>query len=101
MEQIKTYTKIEKKLFEVGFDEFHQGGSKSKFRPLNIIATSKALNKQFWIAVDGGYRCADSFHITYRDLDDTKSKQIVIDCKSQMDVVDKLNEIKLNIMSAK
>ena len=95
---IKTYSKIMKKLDKVGFDEFYQAGTPSKFHPLNIVATSKATNKQYWICVDGGYRCSKSFHIAYRDLDDTRADSVRIQCKNQTEICKQLdiieNEIK-------
>jgi hypothetical protein len=99
--KIKTYTKIEKKLFEVGFDEFYQAGTKNQYRPLNIIAKSEILNKQFWVTVDSVYRSYDIFHIIYRDLNNTKAKQYKIECKNQTDVVEKLNNIQFDIITAK
>ena len=100
MEEIKKFNKIEKKLFEVGFDEFYQAGSKSIFHPLNIVATSKILNKQFWICVSGGYRCENTFHISFRELNNIKANSDRIDCKNQSDMVDELNNIKLKITNA-
>ena len=44
--EVKKFKKIEKKIFEVGFNEFYQAGSPNMFSPLNIVASSKALNKQ-------------------------------------------------------
>jgi len=99
--EIKVFNKIIKKLNEVGFDEFYQAGVPNKFNPLNIVATSKVLNKQFWISVDGGYRCENSFHISYRELNNMKAKTNRIDCKNQTDIVNKLNDIQLNIMNIK
>jgi hypothetical protein len=100
MEEVKKFKKIEKKLFEVGFDEFYQAGYPSKFHPLNIVATSKALNKQFWVCVDGGYGCKDTFYIEYRDLNNTNIGTERIKCINQTDVIEKLNNIQFDIVTA-
>lgn len=99
--EIKKFKKIEKKIFEVGFDEFYQAGSPNMFSPLNIVATSKVLNKQFWVCVDGGYGCKNNFYIAYRDLDNTKMGTDRIKCINQTDVVEKLNNIQFEIITTK
>lgn len=95
------YQKIEKKLFEVGFDNFHQGGLPNKFHPLNIIAESKATNKQYWICVDGGYLCKEEFHIDSRELGNIKAPSTRIKCKNQSEIVEQLSIIQLEIQSRK
>lgn len=95
--EVKQFRKIEKKLFEVGFDDFHQAGCPNMFNPLNIVATSKVLNKQFWICVEGDYRCPNTFYIVYRNLDNSKANSTRIYCKNQSEIVDNLNNIQLNI----
>ena len=62
------YNKIINKLHAVGFDEFYQAGTTSRFHPLNIVAINRTTNTQYWICVDGGYRCPESFHIEYRKV---------------------------------
>jgi len=91
------YQKIIKKLQEVGFDEFYQAGSTSKFHPMNIIAKSEITNKQYWICVDGGYRCPNNFHIAYRDLNNVRGNTTIIKCKNQTEIVEQLNIIKKEI----
>jgi hypothetical protein len=94
---IKTYSKIVNKLQDVGFDEFYQAGSTSVFHPLNIVARSKATNKQYWVCVDSGYRCPETYYIAYRDLNNTKAKDTRIYCKNQSEIVEQLNIIQNEI----
>jgi hypothetical protein len=91
------FQKIIKKLYEVGFDQFHQAGSVSFFHPLNIVADSKATNKRYWICVDGGYHCPNTFSISFRDLDNSNAPSTRIICKDQAGVVKQLNNIALEI----
>jgi len=91
------YTKINRKLFDVGFDEFYQAGSPSKFHPMNIVARSESTNKQYWICVDGGYQCKEVFYVAFRDLDNTRSKTERIYCKNQSEVVEQLSLIQEEI----
>lgn len=95
------FSKIKKKLFEVGFDEFYQAGSINKFHLMNIVAKSSVTNKQYWICVDGGYRCEESFHVSYRNLDNSKALNKRITCKNQSDVIKQLNMIQIEISGAK
>jgi hypothetical protein len=88
------FAKIKKKLFEVGFDEFYQAGSVNKFHLMNIVAKSSVTNKQYWICVDGGYRCEESFHISHRDIDNSKALNKRIDCKNQSDAKTEFNNLK-------
>lgn len=62
------YCAIKKKLYEVGFDDFHQAGLPNKFHPLRVVADSKMLNLRFWICVEGGYM-PKFYHISSRPLD--------------------------------
>lgn len=91
------YQKIKKKLYEVGFDEFYQAGTTSIFHPMNIVATSKITNRQYWICVDGGYRCPESFHIAYRELNNVRAESTRIYCKNQTEMVEKLSDIQQDI----
>lgn len=54
---------------------------------------------QYWIYVDGGYRCKDKFHVSYRQLDNIKAKTNRIDCKNQSEVVEELEKIAEQIKS--
>lgn len=95
--EIKKYNRLVKKIHEVGFDEFYQAGSPNMFHEVNIVARSKAINKIFWFCVDGGYCSKKTFYIVYRDLDNMKSKDTRIYCKNQTDMIEKINNIKLEI----
>ena len=61
---------IRQKLYQVGFDDFYQAGSISRFHPMNIVAESRSLNLQFWVCADGGYGVSETYHISERPLDD-------------------------------
>lgn len=43
------YLGIKKKIHGIGFDDFYQAGYPNKFHPMNLVAISRVLNKQFWI----------------------------------------------------
>ena len=101
LEGIMPYQKIVNKLHEVGFDEFYQAGSASVFHPLNVVATSKITNKQYRICIDGGYRCPESFHISYRELGTARAKVTRIPCKNQSEIVEQLGTIQVEIKSLK
>lgn len=94
------FSKIKNELWEVGFDDFYQAGSTSKFHKMNIVAISKKLNMQYWICVDGGYCCKDEFYISYRPLDDIRAKSERIECKNQSEVVAELRKISEQIKAA-
>lgn len=87
------FSKIRNYLWKVGFDDFCQAGSVSKFHKMNIVAESKKLNMQYWICVDGGYNCPDEFYILFRPLDNINAKSEIIYCKSQTEVVAELKKI--------
>jgi len=93
------YQQIIKKLREVGFDEFYQAGTPSKFHPLNIVAVSKITNKQYWICVDSGYKCPDSFYIAHRELSDTMAKSTRVQCENQLGIIAQLNNIQAEILA--
>lgn len=94
------YLKIRKAVFETGFDNFHQAGSINTFHKMNIVAESAALDKRFWICIDGGYRCKDTFYIASRRLSTGKSDD-TIHCASQEMIVEQLHIIRDMILSAK
>ncbi|HEY5588848.1 MAG TPA: hypothetical protein VIK86_07835 [Candidatus Paceibacterota bacterium] len=91
------YLKIRKRLFDVGFDEFNQAGIPSLFDPMNIVAISKALNKKYWISVTSGYRCPESFSISFRELNNIKAEGTRIICKNQDGIIEQLNKIRDDI----
>lgn len=91
---------IIKKLYQVGFDDFHQAGSTSKFHPMNIVAESGILNLQFWVCADGGYGVSETYHISERVLDDYKAPTKRVNCKTQAEVIAGLEQIRLRIEAA-
>lgn len=91
---------IIKKLYQVGFDDFYQAGSTSKFHPMNIVAESKVLNLQFWVCVDGGYSCSETYHISERSLDDCKAPTKRVNFRNQTEVIAGLEQIRLRIKEA-
>lgn len=94
------YLKIRKAVCEAGFDDFCQAGGTSRFHKMNIVADSAALDTRFWIGIDGGYRCADSFYIASRRIS-TGTADDIIRCASQQEVVAQLRVIRDKIQSAK
>lgn len=94
------FSKIKNYLWKVGFDDFYQAGSISRFHKMNIVAESKKLNMQYWICVDGGYNCPDEFHIAYRQLDNINAKSERIYCKNQTEVIKELKKIAEKIKDA-
>lgn len=94
------YLKIRKAVFETGFDSFYQAGSINAFHKMNIVAESAVLDKRFWICIDGGYRCKDTFYIASRRISTGKSDDI-IRCTSQNMIVEQLHLIRDMILSAK
>lgn len=91
------YSKILKKIHETEFDCFYQAGCPNRFSKMNIVAKSKALNMQFWICIDGGYRCKDTYYIASRPLNDTKTAAKRYYCEKQSDMVQRLDDIKNQI----
>ena len=87
------FLKIREQIHKTGFDEFYQAGTPNKFSKMNVVAISKALNKQFWICVGGGYRVKDTFFIAFRPLDNTKATTKRIYCDNQASVVSELVKI--------
>lgn len=80
---------ILKKLREVGFDEYYQAGSTSKYHEMNIVCVSKALNRQYWISKSFG-----KYQVIYRDdLSNSKNRSVRMECKNQTEVVNRLSEI--------
>ena len=94
------YLKIRRAVCEAGFDDFCQAGSISRFHRMNIVADSAALDTRFWICIDGGYRCDDSFYIASRRISTGESDDI-IHCTSQQEIVEQLRAIRDRIQSAK
>ena len=94
------FSEIKKKLSRVGFDDFYQSGSISRFHPMNIVAKSRALNLQFWICVDGGYRASEAYHISERPLDNCNAPTKRANFRTQAEVVAGLERILLRIEEA-
>ena len=94
------FSGIKQKLYQVGFDDFYQAGSISRFHPMNIVAESRVLNLQFWVCVDGGYAVSETYHIAERPLDDWKAQTKRADFRTQAEVVTGLEEIRLRIAEA-
>lgn len=91
------YSQIIKKIQNVGFDCYYQAGSINVFSKMNIVAESKVLNMQFWICINGGYRCKDTYYIASKPLNDTNAKSTRDYCKNQSDMIQMLNDIKNQI----
>ena len=91
---------IIKKLYQVGFDNFIQAGSTNRFHPMNIVAESRVLNLQFWVCVDGGYRCPETYHLSERALDDYKAPTKRVNYRNQTEVIAGLEQIRLRIKEA-
>lgn len=83
-----------------GFDEYYQAGWPNNFHPMNIVATSKTLNLQYWVCITGGYG-PEEYYIAYRTLDNTMAPCKRIYCKNQKEMCSILESIKLEIAAAK
>lgn len=95
------YLRIFKKIHETGFDEFYQAGYPDIFNKMNIVAVSKVLNKQFWICISGGFRGKDLYYIASRPLDNTNAECVRDYCENQSEIVEKLEEIRIQIRDKK
>ena len=91
---------IIKKLHQVGFDDFYQAGSTNRFHPMNIVAESRVLNLQFWVCVDGGYSCPETYHISERALNDYKAPTKRVNYRNQTEIIAGLEQIRLRIAEA-
>jgi len=78
---------IRQKIYQVGFDDFHQAGTISRFHPMNIVAESRILNLQFWICADGGYGVPETYHISERPLDNCNASTERTDFKTQAELI--------------
>lgn len=83
-----------------GFDEYYQAGWPNKFHRMNIVATSKVLNLQYWIFITGGYG-PEEHYIAYRSLDNIMAPSKRIKCKNQKEMCSVLDTIKVEIAAAK
>ena len=92
---------IKQKLYQVGFDDFYQAGSISRFHPMNIVAESRSLNLQFWVCADGGYGVSETYHISETPLDDCNAPTKRTDFRTQAEVIAGLEQIRLRIAEAK
>jgi hypothetical protein len=94
---VAQFTKIINKLVTVGFDEYHQAGTPNKYHEINLVCTSKLLNRQYWITKSFG-----NFTVIYTDgLENiSKLKQHRIPCKNQTEVIKVLEAIKEEIKEA-
>ncbi len=95
------FSEIKKMLYQVGFDDFHQAGSISRFHPMNIVAESRILNLQFWVCVDGGYGVSETYHISERQLDNCNAPAKRTDFRTQAEMISGLEQIQLRIVEAK
>jgi len=93
------YCAIKRKLYKVGFDDFHQAGLPNKFHPLFVVADSKILNLRFWICVKGGYM-PESYHISSRPLDNINASSEIKEFKSQKNLIAELEHIRRQIAEA-
>lgn len=94
------FSSIITKLYQVGFDEFYQAGSRNRFHPMNIVAESRILNLQFWVCVEGGYNVAETYYIASRPLDDMRAPTERTYFKTQTKLVAGLEDIRRRIASA-
>lgn len=92
---------IRQKIFQVGFDDFYQAGSTSRFHPMNIVAESRILNLQFWVCVEGGYGVSETYHISERPLDNYHAPTQRINFKTQVEVIAGLEQIRQRIAAVK
>ena len=91
---------IKQKLYQVGFDDFYQAGSISRFHPMNIVAESRSLNLQFWVCADGGYGVLETYHISERPLNNYIVPAKRTNFRTQAEVVTALEGIRLRIVEA-
>ena len=94
------FSGIKLKLYQVGFDDFCQAGSISRFHPMNIVAESRVLNLQFWGCADGGYGVSETYHISERLLDDCNAQSKRTDFRTQAELITGLEQIRLRIAEA-
>ena len=94
------FSGIKQELHQVGFDDFYQAGSSSRFHPMNIVAESRVLNLQFWVCADGGYGVSETYHIAERPLDDCKAQTKQTNFRTQAELVTGLEQIRLRIAEA-
>ena len=91
------FSGIKQKLHQVGFDDFYQAGSSSRFHPMNIVAESRVLNLQFWVCADGGYGVSETYHIAERPLDDCKAQTKQTNFRTQAELVTGLEQIRYGL----
>ena len=87
-------------VIRAGFDEYYQAGWPNKFHRMNIAATSKVLNLQYWVCITGGYG-PEEHYIAYRALDNIMAPSKRINCKNQKEMCSVLDSIKAEIADAK
>lgn len=68
---------------------------------MNIVAESRVLNLQFWICADGGYGVLETYHISERPLDNYRAPVKRTNFRTQAEVLDGLEQIRLRIEEAK
>lgn len=94
------FSEIKQKLYQIGFDDFCQAGSVSKFHPMNIVAESRVLNLQFWVCADGGYGVLETYHISERPLNNYMAPAKRTNFRTQAEVVTALEGIRLLFLIA-
>ena len=92
---------IRQKIYQVGFDNFYQAGSTSRFHRMNIVAESRILNLQFWVCAEGGYGVPETYHISERPLDNYHAPTQRINFKTQVEVIAGLGQIRQRIAAAR
>lgn len=90
------YLGIKKKIHEIGFDDFYQAGYPNKFHPMNVVAISRVLNKQFWIRVEGGY-VPESYVLSHRPLDNVRASSSTVRFKRQRQLIEALDKVQQEI----
>ena len=94
------FSEIKQNLYQIGFDDFCQAGSVSKFHPMNIVAECRVLNLQFWVCADGGYGVLETYHISERPLNNYMAPAKRTNFRTQAEVVTALEGIRLRIVEA-
>lgn len=86
------FKKIINKVETIGFDDYHQAGTSNKYHELNLVCTSEALDRVYWVSKSFG-----EFTVSYRqgisDYKQQKQTKRVV-CRNQTEVVKELQKVK-------
>jgi len=93
MADLSKFKKIINKVKELGFNDFYQAGSVSKFHELNLIIDNESQNRKYWLTKSFG-----EFIVIYREgINDIKAVNHRYNCKNQKEVCEKFSELILQI----